>query len=663
MANDLIPEPNIQATNIPTGGAPQVSFAPWATPKNTFANLSKTIGAAAQTMVNFNDLEDREADSQKAWKEQLEQIHGLTKTGQLSEADYMKIQREANGKAQKEGIIRAHENWSTISDVDKERSGIRLEALSKNLETSGAISRMSNPNENMASTWDDEQALMLESLASESLGTDSQGNEVYLDMGNMSPMEMVAFAKGQSALETAGKLAVEENKHVRAVEASTARLESEIGETLWKLGKMTGHGDPRLVEALAGQHLAAIEDSINKAYNSDVKDINKHVFEAIDSYLQYELEQVDGSDPNALDNANALIDMIESELMLRDGVRFAESGTGNFNTLEDKRLAINNGLATKRTAWKAGQPSREDQFTMWIDSEIANFSLQRIDTDGDGVPDVKETEEQAKRRLLSEARDKAILLNIPYEAKHRTKITGFFGDEIGYIPNEDRIWLLDTQLRTGLMSKTNYDKLKIDLIDARLSGDLTADQFDGKLTTLQSRYENQKKEDKALHEELQKIVDDSVVKSISEFGAEKIDSEVSQALADVTGLAYREGDAAPMRTQEVLDDLAAVQLELQNAVLNSTAIAPLEGYDISLFELGGREDDKALLALKGKAKLMQEGLDLTGIADINERNQAAVRYFQARIALDAYIQTAILEAADADANIGELLLDPEDYKN
>ena len=662
MANDLIPEPNIQATNIPTGGGAQVSF-DFAAPSNTFANLSKTIAGAAQTMVNFNQLEENERKSKEAWQEQLGQIHGLTKTGQLSEADYMKIQREANGKAQKEGIIRAHENWSTISDVDKERSGIRLEALSKNLETSGAISRMSNPNENMASTWDDEQALMLESLASESLGTDSQGNEVYLDMGNMSPMEMVAFAKGQSALETAGKLAVEENKHVRAVEASIARLGSEVGETLWKLGKMTGQGDPRLVEALAGQHLAAIEDSINKAYNSGVKDINKHVFEAIDSYLQYELEQVDGSDPNALDNANALIDMIESELMLRDGVRFAESGTGNFNTLEDKRLAINNGLATKRTAWKAGQPSREDQFTMWIDSEISDFSLQRIDTDGDGEPDTTETEEQAKRRLLSEARDEAIRLKIPYEAKHRTKITGFFGDEIGYIPNEDVVSNLNLRIRTGIMSDTNYSEVLSAILEARRSGDITVVELDAKLTALQARRDGFTDDQRKAAEALQKIVDDSVVDSISEFGAEKIDSEVSQALADVMGLAYTEGEAAPMRTQEVLDDLAAVQLELQNAVLNSGKIDGMEGYVVSAFELAGRVDEKVAKAMEGKAKLMAKGLDLTGITDINERNKAAVRYFQARVSLDAFIQTAILESEDVELNIGALLLDPEDYNN
>jgi len=58
MASNLIPEPNIQATNIPTGGGAQVSFDKFAAPSNTFANLSKTIAGAAQTMVNFNQLEE-----------------------------------------------------------------------------------------------------------------------------------------------------------------------------------------------------------------------------------------------------------------------------------------------------------------------------------------------------------------------------------------------------------------------------------------------------------------------------------------------------------------------------------------------------------------------------------------------------------------------------
>ena len=121
MADNLIPEPQIQATNIPTGGGAQVRF-DFVAPDNTFANLSETIASASQTMVNFNQLEENERKAQEAFQENLEQIHGLTKTGQLSQADYMKIQRDANAKAQKEGIIRGNENWSLMSAVDPQRA-------------------------------------------------------------------------------------------------------------------------------------------------------------------------------------------------------------------------------------------------------------------------------------------------------------------------------------------------------------------------------------------------------------------------------------------------------------------------------------------------------------------------------------------------------------
>jgi hypothetical protein len=227
MANDLIPEPNIQATNIPTGGSAQVSF-DFAAPDNAFANLSKTIAGAAQTMVNFNELEVREQKSRDAWKEQLAQIHGLTETDQLSDADFLRIQREANAKAQKEGIIRAHENWSTMTAVSKER--MRKLAAAKADFFQKRMGRLSNPDRDYREEYGVVEQEFNEQFGSEAIGLDSQGNPIFSDTSRMTPMELVAYSGSESVQREAIKKAVDDIAHNRSIEATELRNGQIIAE-------------------------------------------------------------------------------------------------------------------------------------------------------------------------------------------------------------------------------------------------------------------------------------------------------------------------------------------------------------------------------------------------------------------------------------------------
>ncbi len=384
MANDLIPEPNIQATNIPTGGAPQVSFAPWATPKNTFASLSKTIAGAAQTMVNFNDLEDREAESRDAWKEQLDQIHGLTKTGQLSEADYMKIQREANGKAQKEGIIRAHENWSTMTANSKDRAGIVANALEAELKTKWAS--ITNPDDDFATSIEGAEAQFFspnEEGGYAVLGTDFNGNPVTADTSTMNPMELVALSQAVSTKRTAVEAAREEVRHQRTLEARQNAMSAGVYQKLGDF-KVNRAQDPT-AEASNEVLMTGLRGIVQQAHDEGVPDINQVIMDAVSDYINDEV-----SNPTNLENPlelkgliNRTIGLLQSEFSYRedekdDPIMFAGQGSKNNITLDKLRKSAFTAIDTLVGDASTKKDEALVEFDAWARVELSKFGKKAM---------------------------------------------------------------------------------------------------------------------------------------------------------------------------------------------------------------------------------------------------------------------------------------------
>ena len=611
MANDLIPEPNIQATNIPTGGAPQVSFAPWATPKNTFASLSKTIGAAAQTMVNFNDLEDREADSQKAWKEQLEQIHGLTKTGQLSQADYMKIQREANGKAQKDGIIRAHENWSTMTAVSKERSRMRVDALTSHMESQGGLERMSNPDPDSASTFGQEQAKAFGELAEVAIGKDSQGNEVFMDAEGMSPMELVAFSQGQSALETATNLAVEERKHKQSIEASTLRMEADVMRSLEGIAKLPS--DRR--DELAPMYLGEIQSIIGAAHGAGVTDINNHVLQSLTSFGNQMLAVADPTDEDAMVEANAIFDMIEEQLMLRDGVRFAEDGTGNYNKVETIRNSMVSSFDTAHAAYKKNLPKAEDDFEMRFENEL---------TDWDRTKESDAAFRLRMRKLAISPPDQGGY-GVPFQG-YEARVTSFEkGQTVDTII--DATFVRDTYLkvRTGIMSPSNYESILVDLKKLAASNQITKEEFDAKLGQLQTRYDSYDDEQKSTAEA---ILNDG----IGRFDENTINTEIEQLLARFHGVPWDTGSLITIPDAVNLSTSNRMAQRLQDAVIRGGAFEgiPQTRLDDIKEKMGfARLDDAVKVSIANDIQLLATGIPNMATLTAEQRSEAAAMYLRA----------------------------------
>ena len=642
MADNLIPEPQIQATNIPTGGGAQVRF-DFVAPDNPFANLSKTIASASQTLVNFNQLEENERKAQEAFQENLKQIHGLTETGQLSQADYMKIQREANAKAQREGIIGAHENWSTITETQKQRSNIRIKALSSALETTGAIDRMSNPNEGLASTWDQEYNGLLESMATESMGTDTQGNEVYLDLDNMTPMEMVAFAQGQSALEAATKLAVEENKHNRQIEASTATMESDLFDAFENLALLNdvsiveqaltagGASVENIKEQRRKTILAQIEDTINIGYNAGVKDINNHIIESIKSLASQELAVADASKEDGLSSFNKLLDTIEGDLMLRDGVRFAEKGTANFNKVETIRKSTESSFATARKNYEKNLEGNKNILQLEIDAGLIAIA--------DAKEAGKDVESEQDFRLRM--RKRAHKLKVPFTYDER--INNFYkGQKVDVEVDAERLRNSANNVRNGNISK--YEEYKKEVNKLFIDGHLTYPEFRTEIDKLDSRLEEYN-EEQITNAELIKG------KGVDVFDEQKIHSSVQGILRGFHGMPYDTDSYLIVPNADVLEVANDLAISLRESVITGTTV-PKFGEEISKeFELA----DFQRLSVPLRANLqsdidrLQEGFTEKEWKDmsVNQRNRKAAQYLRSYMRVSSAIAASQTLIGDA----------------
>jgi hypothetical protein len=331
-------------------------------------------------MVNFNDLEDREADSQKAWKEQLEQIHGLTKTGQLSEADYMKIQREANAKAQKDGIIRAHENWSTMTANSKDRAGIVANALEANLQTKW--SSITNPDDDFATSIEGAEAEFFspnQEGGYDVLGTDFNGNPVTADTSTMNPMELVALSQAVSAKRTAVEAAREEVRHQRTLEARQNAMSAGAYKSFDEFVVNRAQGAPDSGIIAEAMLVNALKDVANVAYDEGVEDINAVLLKAAEDFVKDIARKGIPNDPNF--NAgliNRVINTVQSSLSIRndekgDPIMFAPRGSVNNRRLDDFRTTALSTLKTRLSSVGGEEDEKVAELNRWARLELSKF--------------------------------------------------------------------------------------------------------------------------------------------------------------------------------------------------------------------------------------------------------------------------------------------------
>ena len=642
MADNLIPEPQIQATNIPTGGGAQVRF-DFVAPDNTFANLSKTIASASQTMVNFNQLEENERKAQEAFQENLEQIHGLTKTGQLSQADYMKIQRDANAKAQKEGIIRGNENWSLMSAVDTQRAKIRSNAIEQKMLKEGAVDRMSNPNSNIATTFEQEEQRMLEEMSGESLGTDSQGNEVYLDLDDMTPMEMVAYAQARSAAQAAAEIAVSDNKHNRAVEGASNLFASEMTEVINALRENQGSTDLFAVIQNEAMLVERMNKLIEDRHSWGDEGINAELLDVVKSFTQEASDMTSVINPDGLAHANKILDLMTKGVKVNGQLAYAE-GTKAYNNLQSARDSMESSYNQRVKAWNNSLPDREKEFALDYQNWFNEMAVAN--------PALFQDPHQRKQWLLK-WRQEAAKRGVEMKAADISYMEGFMSEQFDYIPDPQAVAGWDREFGTTFpMLAGDYEALENSLWNIKDS--MSGTEYRTRLTALRDQRESSISEEQSKQNAAWKLVSDNESNYIGSYNSEKVNKRLVQILDVITddeGGSGRFGGGSSsqkfLANPETLTSISQVQRQLVNIASNGGRVS-MQQEDLlkRLTDAGITQYDQNLqAALRTLARGVSfgtgsgDGFNPTQI-DMNNvayRNDQAYAYLEARMILEAHI--------------------------
>ena len=273
----------------------------------------------------------------------------------------MKIQREANAKAQKEGIIAAHENWSTITEHQKDRSGKVVKAYEKTVESVWAD--ITNPDNRYDLKLQEVEGAFFSANENEEydlLGVDYHGNPITADTSTMSPMELVMLNQSMSATRTAIEQARDDVKSARTIEGAKQQY---IDNSVLVLEEMLGSKESLLTQSLS---MIGVKDEVltkarferlaelaNIAKDSGVEETSTLLLQAIDDRVSDFQEEADVIESDPKEQIEDLISGIQENLSLReqDGTKimFASKGSDYHNKLNslkesahkriDKRLS------------------------------------------------------------------------------------------------------------------------------------------------------------------------------------------------------------------------------------------------------------------------------------------------------------------------------------
>lgn len=347
MANNEFIEPQIASTNIPVGPLQQVSVGKhFVDTPSPFAGLAKTV---AQGLPTLNALQAREEEADKskaAWKAELAEIHGLVDTGNMTEEDYKDVLRKANAKAQKAGYITGYENWSSNTAIEEERSRIRLSALSSYMKSN--FNKMTNPSDKFNADYKDILADFIGLNDGASVGTDSQGNPIDLNINEMSPMEQVSFARGMTVTREATRKAASEKRDALAIEGQGTLAGSNIHRTFDTLASLTkGNFDPASDKVQAA--LGEIGKSMSDALDAQVPNVNDIALTAISDFMMdTAMLPLQGDGVYNAELINSLATLLTEEFSHMDlnGERamFAPNGTANNVLVESYRLNAQKAL-------------------------------------------------------------------------------------------------------------------------------------------------------------------------------------------------------------------------------------------------------------------------------------------------------------------------------
>ena len=334
----------------------------------TFAGLSKTIQDTAGKLDKINRLAREEEKAQEAFQADLDSVFGLVGKG-LAEDEYKALVQEQNAIAQKQGIIQAHENFALINAIEEERAKILISSYGNEMKK--YVQAMSNPTQPMP--IEQAEQSVVQSLTGKSLGQDSVGNDVFMDMEALSTGELVALSRGMAANNLAIQAAVEDNKHDLAVQAATLQYSREVYNVFDNFTKVGGD-----VEDFRSN----LKNLSNKYYGFGVENINAHTLDAVQGFAS-DLAQTAPLTPDLEQNIYDILDELQATEIREGAGGFAAPGTENFLKVDQIKNSVRIDIANRRknqAALKAAQDeATEDELnTMLLDELDGEIERQML---------------------------------------------------------------------------------------------------------------------------------------------------------------------------------------------------------------------------------------------------------------------------------------------
>ena len=229
-----------------------------------FEGFSATLNKALNIEAKASQGEIKDQEAKAYIDEQVESLGNLVGVAGFTEED-LKMQIAYMSREQQQlGNIGAAENFATQNAIDEKRTQLRMNAIASELQSSGAVQRMSNPDPNFASSFDQEFQRSLLAVGGEGYENvvehDTQGNPVTLNMDDLSIQELVLFSRYSFAQKTAFEKAAREQQDKRSMESSIIRAQIDIDKNLQRIKESArlqkqyeGMTDLEYLQSISGQ--------------------------------------------------------------------------------------------------------------------------------------------------------------------------------------------------------------------------------------------------------------------------------------------------------------------------------------------------------------------------------------------------------------------------
>jgi len=377
----------------------------------TFAGLSKTIRSTAGQLDKINKLAREEEKAQEAFQADLDSVFGLVGKG-LSEDEYKSLVQEQNAIAQKQGIIQAHENFALINAIEEERAKILISSYGNEMKK--YVQAMSNPTQPMS--LEQAEQSVVQSLTGKSLGQDSVGNDVFMNMEALSTGELVALSRGMAANNLAIQAAVEDNKHDLAIQAATVQYGREVYNVFDNFTKVGGD-----VEVFR----STLKNLSNKYYGFGVEKINSHTLNAVQGFAT-DLAQTAPLTPDLEQNIYDILDELQDTEIREGAGGFAAPGTENFLKLEQIKNSVRIDISN-RTKAQAALRAAQDEL---VEDELNTMLLGMLDQEIERLMVLGEGKDTLSSVSFSDDFKTTVYATIIQEAKERgyTNVDGLMGN-------------------------------------------------------------------------------------------------------------------------------------------------------------------------------------------------------------------------------------------